>query len=761
MPDNEPRPILNPVLRLTREPRREVPSGGGKSANAIVYGRLESQRSSLARELLELARSVAEQPNFSGQVALRVTMHDDSIAPSYTPNDVFRPVNGADLIAPYHAGYLVQARADSLESLAKLVIHTGLPKEMVDISRIRSVRFFEANDATGGMSAEDLWDSAPQTETGRIFYVWFLRFPDDNAADELIRKITQIRDNGHVLSPPSIFETLIAKEDESTSEEMRRRLIEAASRSDQISVAMQEYRRSKIAFAELVMPSGSDLERVLASGVIFRVDPGSRIISSQQSRRHIADPPLPSDISDCPIVGVVDGGMTDSFYYPAEAWRARKLEPDASANSDHGNKVTSVVVQGHKLNPNLSLHRLYCRFGVAQAIAKGVSNLDLTQIVTYLDYLMAVYRDTRVWNFSFNLIEECEYFGIHPFSHAIALLARRHQVLPVISIGNITSQSSTNRMAPPSDCEAAIAVAGRQHDGQGLPGSASSSSLIGPGPAGMLKPDLSHFSTIVVGGGTTETGTSFAAPLISSLAAHTMMRLRAGSPDAAKAMLIHCADLEAFSAELGFGTPTVEHLPWECPPGLFTIQWTEKVRSGVAYYWELPIPPSLRKTGKLKGMAVLTAILNPHPLVGNPYGEDYFGARIESSLQYERGIREDGTPNFKSLFTRLPSDRLTERELRDVHNKWSPVRRHARSFPRGVEFDGDNLQIYARVFYRNLYYYGWDSPRDVPPMDAVFVLSIGTGDENDDIYGELRGQLGAFAETAVHDTDIDLESDDL
>lgn len=761
MPDNVPRPVLNPVLRLTREPRREVRSGRGKSAGAIVRGRLESQRSSLARALFELARSVAAQPNFSGHVALRVTMHDDSIAPSYTPRDIFSSVNGADLIAPYHAGYIVQARADSLAALAERIMHTDLIKEKVDISRIQSVRFFGASDATGGRSAESLWDQAPQTETGRIFYVWFLRFPNENAADELIDKVTQIRDNGYALSPPSIFEALIAEEDENTSDEMRRRLIEAASRGDQISMALQEYRRSKNAFAELVVPSTIGLKKVLASGVVFRVDPGSRIISSQQSRGQAADPTLPADISDCPIVGIVDGGMTDSFYNPAQAWRARKLVSDAGANTDHGNMVTSIVVQGHKMNPNLSLHPLYCRFGTAQAIGKGVSNINFTQIVIYLDYLMSVYRDTQVWNFSFNSTIECDDLHINPLSHAIAILAREHQVLPVISIGNKTAQNATNRMAPPSDCEAAIAVAGRQHDSHGNPGAASSSSLIGPGPAGMLKPDLSHFSTVVVGGGTTETGTSFAAPLISSLAAHTMMRLRAASPDAAKAMLIHCADLTTFSAELGFGTPKADHFPWECPPGLFTIQWTEKVRSGVAYYWELPIPPSLRKTGKLKGMAMLTAILNPHPLAGSPYGEDYFGARIESSLQYERGVREDGTPDFKSLFTTLPSDRLTERELRDMHNKWSPVRRHARSFPRGVAFHGDNLQIYARVFYRNLYYYGWDSPRDVPPMDAVFVLSIGTGDENDDIYGELRDQLGAFAETAVHDTDIDLEADDL
>lgn len=44
-------------------------------------------------------------------------------------------------------------------------------------------------------------------------------------------------------------------------------------------------------------------------------------------------------------------------------------------------------------------------------------------------------------------------------------------------------------------------------------------------------------------------------------------------------------------------------------------------------------------------------------------------------------------------------------------------------------------------------------------MEAVFVLSLGTGDENDDVYNELRDQLGAFVETAVVEADIDVDNE--
>ena len=230
MSDNEPRPVLSLAPRLIREPRRETRGGGGKSTSAVVHSRLAVQRNFLAEEFLDLSRSVAEQPSFSGHVALRVTMHDDSIAPSYTPRSIFRSVNGAELMAPYHAGCIVQVRADLLETLVERVIHTDLTKEKADISRIRRVRFFGTSDATGGRSAESLWDLAPQTKAGRIFYAWFLCFPNDDAAEDLIQKVAHIRDSEYALSPPSIFGTLI--EDGNASEAIRLGPIESVSGID-------------------------------------------------------------------------------------------------------------------------------------------------------------------------------------------------------------------------------------------------------------------------------------------------------------------------------------------------------------------------------------------------------------------------------------------------------------------------------------------------------------------------------------------------
>ena len=68
------------------------------------------------------------------------------------------------------------------------------------------------------------------------------------------------------------------------------------------------------------------------------------------------------------------------------------------------------------------------------------------------------------------------------------------------------------------------------------------------------------------------------------------------------------------------------------------------------------------------------------------------------------------------------------------------------------------LRVYARTYTRDLYLYGYTSTEEVPEMDTVFVLTLGTGDEEDDIYNELRDQLGAFVETSVIEADIDVDN---
>ncbi len=274
----------------------------------------------------------------------------------------------------------------------------------------------------------------------------------------------------------------------------------------------------------------------------------------------------------------------------------------------------------------------------------------------------------------------------------------------------------------------------------------------------MLKPDLSHFSHVRALGGVVIRGSSFATSLTSPLAAHTMERVREASPDLVKALLLHNSDGVNFDPALGFGTPKAASLPWECRLGFVTLQWRASLRPSAAYYWELPIPESLKRTGKLKGTGALTAILNPHPMVTDYAGPNYFSVRLATALQYQRGKTKKNAAKFHNLLGSLDTGKITEQEARALDHKWSPIRHHNNDF-QSVSFEGDMLRIYARIYARDLYLYGYSGADEIPEMETVFVLSLGTGDENDDVYNELRDQLGAFVEAAVVETDSDVDNE--
>lgn len=749
MADNPRRPLLNPVLRFTKDPKPEGISGGGKTAKGIKIDRLPRQRRALARQFSGLSEQASETPRFNGHAIIYAAMFEDSLAPTWTPSDLFQRDRGARLVAPFRAGYLIEVEADRLASYARIVNQTDAAKDQVDISRVESIRFFDDGDAAGHRSLDEVWKAAPETEDGRAFVIWLMPLKDRDAAEHLLQAFAALRD-GVIEAPPPLLESMSATLNASVPAVMRRSLRAAAAAGDRLNLAMREYRQNRRSRTTVIVPSRRALGQLVASGSVLRIEPVQTITSTSPGEGREPDRPLPRDMSGLPIVGVVDGGLTATSYKPAEAWRAPALVRDGSADAKHGNRVTSLVVQGHDWNNKLTLPQFYCQVGTVQAVAKRGSRsfVDPQDFITYLDGVMTANPDTRVWNFSLNQQESCQLDSVSPLGHDIAVLARKHDVLPIISIGN----KPGDRLQPPADCEAAITVGGRLHDEDGAPAGGCPVSHCGPGPSSMLKPDISHFSHVRALGGSLIKGSSFATALTSPLAAHTMTRLREASPDLVKALLLHNADGHAFDPALGFGTPGASTLPWECRPGFVTLQWAASLRPGFAYYWELPIPQSLRETGKLKGLGALTAVLNPHPMVTDYAGPNYFSIRLATALQFHRGDK------FHNLLGSLDTDRITEQEARAIDHKWSPIRHHEREF-RSVRFDGDTLRVYARIYARDLYQYGYSSMDETPKMDTVFVLSLGTGNEDDDVYNQLRDQLGVFVETATIETDIDVEND--
>lgn len=738
------RPVLNPILRFTKDPKPEGVTGGGKGRAGIQQGRLEKQRSVLASEFLDMAKNADRQPGFAGRAIIRASMFDDSMAATWTPNDLFHPDRGAQLLAPFRDGYLIEVTVAYLDRLARLVQTATNTRDMVDISRVKQVRFHSADDALYGHTLNDIWMQAPETDRGRLFIVWFMPFTNAGAAEHLLQTVGSFKDQFFAEPPP----LMPAIADDRSPIPLERSLRTLAA-TDRLSRALRDYRQTRHARTTLAIPSLESLEAITASGAVYRIEPVAPVVITSPGSGREPDRPIPDNIENEPIVGVVDGGLTAPSYLAAEAWRAPPLVSGAAAEVMHGNRITSVIVQGHEWNNNLVLPQLYCRVGTVAAIAKvGHPSPDPEQLIAYLDAVIGAHPDTRVWNLSFNQGYECEVDAVSFLGHALSEIARKHEILFINSVGNQPGSSAK----APADCEAAITVGGRLHDDKGMPAGPCSVALSGPGPSSLLKPDVSHFSNVRALGGSVQQGSSFSTALVSPLAAHTLARLREPDPDLARALLIHTTDGDGFDPSLGFGTPGFANLPWECRSGSVTLQWRATLRARAAYYWELPIPPALLVGDRLRGRGRLTAVLNPHPLVTDFAGPNYFGARLNTALQAPRG------EGYTNLLGSMDTDKIAEQIARSVDHKWCPVRDHMRDFSRiGVRADGNNLRVYARVYTRDHYLYGYQNPDEIPELSAVFALTLMGMTDSDDIYNQTRTLLGNFVESAVVVTEIDVE----
>ena len=629
--DRRDPPLLNPVLALRKEAAPEPVTGGGRGADDIVIERLESQRRILGANLDQIAIEASNYAPKAGKLHVVARMFPDSFAPSWTPRGLFDPNFGCTLVAPAPGGYLIEVSVQRLRQLARFVRTAETIESRVAISRVEELRPFDSHELLRGQTVDDVWSKAAEIEGGRAFILWLAPYRDKSARAAVIQTLTRLESEQTLVAT---FPGLALP----PSRQPTDALVPVRTR-DQTSLAraVRRYRNDGMARTLVNLPTKQALAQLATSGSSFRIDPIRRIDVTAPG--HGAEPTIPvPSASTQPVVAIVDGGMTARSYAPLEAWRAPRLVPDQIADHPHGNQITSLVVHAYAWNNRLSLPELTCRFATVQAVprrgANYVSNPE--QLIEYLRGAMRAYPEARVWNMSFNQAEPDDDPDLVSYlGHEIAALARENNILPVISIGN-RSPDNPFRLCPPADCEAALTVGGCAHDDRGYAAGACPISLKGPGPDGMLKPDVSWYSYLRMVGGNANRGSSYATPLVSSLGAHTFANLKEPSPDLVRALLINNGDLDRHDIALGWGTPWNGHVPWSCAPGSVTLAWRAKLRPGFWYYWnDLPIPPELIRNGKLSGKGRLTAILNP--LVSGLAGANYFSTRVQVALQYKNG----------------------------------------------------------------------------------------------------------------------------
>ncbi|AWA39114.1 hypothetical protein DBV33_11085 [Pseudomonas fluorescens] len=740
--------LLNPVLSFMRTPSPSAVTGGGKSAKGIVNSRLAQQREILSSSLENIIKSKDLIKSHANKTHLIARMFDDSHAPSWTPKDIFSSESGCRIVAPAFDGYLIETSIDSFENISKRLKTGNTIVDKVDISRIQSIKLFDAAESLRSKTIESLWKA--QSETPNEFIFWLLPFSDSAARQSVAHTILNF-----------YIEKKLTLGDESFSNPFNRERPSRTTSSGHIInatllKALEKYVKTGTASFSAEVDNLDDLKIIAASGSTYRIEPVSKIVSNSPPPGDGKEPAIPmTGIADLPIVVIVDGGNSAKSYKPLEVWSAPPLVDDFSANKIHGNQITSLVCQGHAWNNNLVLPELACRFVTAQAITKSGTKKQPTQD-QFIDYLREVATETekisKVWNLSFNEIapssnpDEISFLG-----HEINKISRDFGILPIISIGN-RSSTATSLLCPPADCEAAITVSGRVASPTGEPSSSCPISLRGPAPGGMKKPDLSWFSHLRMIGGVTNTGTSYSAALMSSLASHTFLNLKNPTPDLVRALLINGAEKTSHCNDLGWGTPwSPETLPWLCKNGAVTLAWVSKLKPGVAYYWnEIPVPNEMIVDGKLKGKASLTAIIKP--IVSELGGTNYFSTRLQVALQ-----ATSLSGSTINLLGSMKESKDKETDARAELAKWSPIRRHSSPFT-GKSMDMNSMRLHARIYTRDLYQFHLNSHHELPEQEVAFVLSFEGAEENSGIYNTMTSKLGASVESAVIEQNIEIST---
>ena len=310
------RPLLNPVLRLRMDPVPETGPGGGKGRDSIKFERLEDQQRVLAAATRALYRGRENLPAYGGRTHLLVRMFEDSLAPSHTPDDLFGPINGCQVVAPFRNGYVVEADVANLPRLTAAIENPVSLAIQSDISRVEKVGRFSSDDRLRHQTTEQLWNAAPADDDGRLFVVWFAPFRDRDAQEDVLQEIGVLAER-RVLLPTFSSVRISGPDAEPVAGAV------TTPRQSSVARAMRDYRNTGIGRASVRIPSRAALTQLVASGVSHRIDPVRPI--SVAAPGEGTEPPLPIVSADAPIVGVVDGGLHATSYVPMEAWRAAPL----------------------------------------------------------------------------------------------------------------------------------------------------------------------------------------------------------------------------------------------------------------------------------------------------------------------------------------------------------------------------------------------------------------------------------------------------
>lgn len=461
--------------------------------------------------------------------------------------------------------------------------------------------------------------------------------------------------------------------------------------------------------------------------IILQSQPEGQATSGSQSSQ--TDRITPVNGQSYPKIGVIDGGIAAQLS-PWVKYTAGVL--DAShASLDHGSFIAGLLVEGAQRNPHLSLELDGCELADINVFPNtkipGVFDLyypnGSSDFFDEIDGAIEQCREQhgiRVFNLSINAVMPTQLDQYSLEARRLDEIAERHDVLIVVSAGNL-KEAQMRPEWPANDTAAAAILAATRDDGLFVPAetvrnlSVSSvnpfgmSSCIGDVPArytrrgpGLrtgLKPDLCHFggsgsfcastefglhSLAPNGAAVSGCGTSYAAPLVAKTLAALEHSIEGEvSRETLTALVVHSAVMpkaltrKAFKGVapqlVGFGRPKSAVEALSGSPHEITLLFSSRITYRKMLEFRFSWPASLvTAEGKCSGDVQMTLVASP-PL-DYRFGSEFIRINIDAALQQEK---EDGkfAKALEPTHVFFGSDGArNEKDLIEHQLKWAPTK---------------------------------------------------------------------------------------
>lgn len=475
------------------------------------------------------------------------------------------------------------------------------------------------------------------------------------------------------------------------------------------------------------------------SPIVRRYALGAVVTRGQQSARAPATIgsapnaalPKPQPGVDYPVVGIIDAGI--SRHKTISAWSAGTVdymrEPDT--DRDHGTSIAGLLVNGAVFNPNQRIEPDPCRFFDYDLYTEDEDRFEdnfeqgFIDMMRQLDHELSANKPEgmRVINLSLNPESMTDQNGYSPYAAILDEIADKHDVIFVISAGNLESaqarsrwpdgptpalqklatyrQLGADRIYVPGETARNITVGALELiDGSGQTRPARYSRR-GPATSAGIKPDFAHVGGCLATNNPLHSldhsgllvpveGTSFAAPLVAKTLAILNHRIEGRQPrDVLMALMYHFAKMPALLNDkllndvskdfAGFGIPGAVDDMLATDDTSITLVFQDVLPPRRELSFDFEWPSVLVENGTTRGMVDLTIVYSP-PL-DRRHQAEFTRVNLDAYLRQETVNKKSGKFSYTG---RLKPDHpgVLEKSLIAHGAKWWPVKRYSGTFAR-------------------------------------------------------------------------------